>query len=229
MSLQQRESELLREVQRGNVPAFLRTLRPVQLQGNDRDGRPRRVTLWVAPDYVSVGSDQDFVRFPMTPMSGQRIADRTGCLLPTTKIVDAIYRQAEGKLAPSPMTADSTMTLPSTFLRHHQRIEGQRTSQGIRLGQLIAGIKKDVVNTPRLVSRPTQVAIYGWHRTNGQPIQPLSLVHGRTYVDYSHGIRLVSAFAEVDGAPRSLNDLLRDPVLAPLVSSEGPLRDVRVP
>ncbi len=36
------------------------------------------------------------------------------------------------------------------------------------------------------------LAIYGWHRENGVAIQPLTIVHKDTYVDYSHGIRLVS-------------------------------------
>ena len=219
-----REGALLVEVQRGNVPSFLRTLVPVTLSGGGH-----RITVWVTPDYMGVGSDSDWVRFPMTPMAAQRIADRTGCLVPTTRIVDAIYRQAEVKLAPFPLTPDSTMTLPRTFLHHHREIERQRIQQGGRLGQLTAGIKKDVVNTTRLAARPNQVAIYGWHRLSGSAIQPLSLVHGRSYVDYSHGVRLVHATCAVDGVARPLASVLRDPSLARVVSSEGVLRNPRLP
>ena len=55
------------------------------------------------------------------------------------------------------------------------------------------------------------------------PIQPLSTVHGARYADYSHGVRLVSAVAFVNGRPRSLLDVLQDPWLAGIVSDEGPI------
>ena len=50
-----------------------------------------------------------------------------------------------------------------------------------------------------LNTQPDRVAIYGWHYPSGQPIQPLSLVHEADYVDYSHGARLISRIAIVDG------------------------------
>jgi hypothetical protein len=100
-------------------------------------------------------------------------------------------------------------------------IEGQRS--GKPLGALAAGIKKDVVVTNRLVERPDHVAIYGWHRLDGTPIQPLTTVHVNWYVDYSHGIRLVKRTVLVDGNPRDIRDVLADPVLHPLLSDEGPI------
>ena len=51
-------------------------------------------------------------------------------------------------------------------------------------------------------ANPGKIAIYGWHRLNGAPIQPLSTVHGACYADYSHGIRLVSETVLVDGKTR---------------------------
>ncbi len=69
------------------------------------------------------------------------------------------------------------------------------------------------------------MAIYGWHRGNGKPIQPLSTVHQQSYADYSHGIRLVSDTAFVNDRPVSLTQLLADPAYAPILSSEGPIRD----
>jgi hypothetical protein len=87
----------------------------------------------------------------------------------------------------------------------------------------MAGQKKDVVLTNRLLAKPGRVAIYGWHEGAGRPIQPLSTVHGARYADYSHGVRLVSAVAYVDGYARALSDLLEDRRLARLVSDEGPI------
>jgi hypothetical protein len=75
---------------------------------------------------------------------------------------------------------------------------------------LLAGHKKDLVLANRLSSNRGRVAIYGWHRGNGDPIQPLSTVHGEYYADYSHGIRLVSRTAYVNGRPVDLRSLLTD-------------------
>ena len=50
-----------------------------------------------------------------------------------------------------------------------------------------------------------------------------SIVHGARYADYSHGVRLVSAVAYVDGRPRAIAEVLEDRQLAPVVSDEGPI------
>ncbi len=96
-----------------------------------------------------------------------------------------------------------------------------------QLGPLVGGIKKDVVITPLLASNPGKVAIYGWHQLNGQPIQPLYLGHGVSYVDYSHGIRLVRGQMLVNGQVRSVADVLADPDLCVLLSDEGVVTNPR--
>ena len=85
----------------------------------------------------------------------------------------------------------------------------------------MAGIKKDVVVTDELLKRPDRVAIYGWHKLDGQPIQPLTTVHVAWYVDYSHGIRLVDQWCVVDGENKRVEDVLRDKELCVLLSDEG--------
>ena len=99
---------------------------------------------------------------------------------------------------------------------------------GGRHGVLLAGHKKDLVLANRLSANRGRVAIYGWHRGNGDPIQPLSTVHGEYYADYSHGIRLVSRTAYVDGRPVDLRGLLTDSVYAALLNSDGPLSSATV-
>src|SRR5207253_1071838 len=83
-----------------------------------------------------------------------------------------------------------------TFVQNNDLIQSQlkELTPNAQLGALIAGIKKDVVITNRLGEKPNHVAIYGWHKLDGDPIQPLTIVHISPYVDYSHGIRLVSLF-----------------------------------
>ena len=88
--------------------------------------------------------------------------------------------------------------------------------------------RTSVVISARLAQAPGRVAIYGWHRTNGRAIQPLSTVHGAQYADYSHGIRLISRTAYVNGRAVDLATLLGDRELAGLISDEGPIRNSRL-
>ncbi len=211
-----RDDAILGEVLAGNVPDFQRNLVPVTFTDNGT-----RVTICVTPDYLAVGSDRDFVRVPLGLPAAMRVAERFDMVLPTTRMVDAIYRQASVHLSPAPMEPGAQMSSTAYFLRHNTTVEAQRARAGARLGQLVSGHKKDLVLTNRLNANPGRVAIYGWHRSVGDPIQPLSTVHGAPYADYSHGIRLVSRHAFVNGRAVDLRDLLADSRLAGLVSSEG--------
>ena len=117
------------------------------------------------------------------------------------------------------------MTTVPAFAAHNKIIRTQLLAVGkARISTaLIAGHKKDVVITAKLGSVTNKVAIYGWHSTNGVAIQPLYLGHTSAWVDYSHGIRLVSEMAWENGGLRPVRDILQDPVKAPVLSDEGPL------
>lgn len=214
-----REAAILKELNAGNVPDFLRRMTTIKLRNKDASGATHVATIDVMPDYLAIGSDQDFIRIPMTPDTAQAFAQRFGFMLPTPKVVDEVNRQAQVRLTPTPLPAGRKMTSTEFYVRHQKLIEKQRSRE--KLGKLTAGQKKDVVITKRLLSRPSQVAIYGWHRRNGRPVQPLSLVHGHNYADYSHGIRLVSRTMVVDGRTRTYDDVINDRKLASLVSNEG--------
>jgi hypothetical protein len=125
------------------------------------------------------------------------------------------------------MTPGPQMRSTEYYRVHNEKIEAQSRTLGITQGALVSGDKKDVVVTNLLAANPGRIAIYGWHRLDGAPIQPLSTVHGACYADYSHGIRLVSETVLVDGAARSVYDVLSDPVLSGLLSDEGPIPDLR--
>lgn len=216
-----REQRIINEIARGNIPDFLRELKPVTASGIV-NGSLQSTTLYVSPDYLAIGSDADFFRMPMSAPLAQQVVDLLQCSMPTRKIVNDIHAAATVKLAPFPFSP-STYDIDSvdTFWLSQQAIENQRSGQA--LGQIVSGIKKDVVVTGELVNRPAplRVAIYGWHQLNNQPIQPLSLVHENTYEDYSHGIRLVWNQINVGGIVYSLPQLLGSATLFPLVSDEG--------
>ena len=221
LSSEERDRAVVAELERGNIPSFLGHLTPVKLTTSD--GQAVAATIWVTPDYLAVGSDEDFLYVPLTYPSATIIADRFGSVLPTARMVDAIYEQSAHHLTPAPLPAGPLMRSNLYLSKHQQRIDEQRS--GLPLGELISGHKKDLVLSNRLLHFPGRVAIYGWHTAPGHPIQPLSTVHGALYVDYSHGVRLVSTTVLVDGRPRSIYDALQDSQVAPVLSREGVTRD----
>ncbi len=225
----EREQVFRAELLAGDIPQFLRRLVPVSLSGTVRGAGRVHITVCVSPDYLAVGSDDDFLLVPLRLGTALEIAQRFGFLLPTTKIVDAIHRQAAVRLRPRPLPPGDRMQSTEYYRLHDRLVREERRAADAPLGALTAGDKKDLVLTERLAREPDRVAIYGWHEPNGRPIQPLSTVHGYRYVDYSHGVRLVSDVAYVDGQPRGLRDLLRDPQLSALLTDEGPLTPLLAP
>jgi hypothetical protein len=218
-----REEAFLAELSRGNLPPFLRELKPVDLSWVDRRGRLHEATIFVMPDYLAVGTNEDFLRVPLGLDTAKRVARQFDFTLPTRKMVDAIYQQSTIRLTPQPMRPGPWMTSTAYYVSHQRSIEAQRA--GRPLGELVSGHKKDLILTKRLLTRRGRVAIYGWHQRGGEPIQPLSTVHGARYADYSHGVRLVSTTVVVDGEVSSIFDVLRDRELARVLSYEGTIRD----
>lgn len=217
-----RDAAIIEQALRGNIPSHLRNLQPVSFAGLV-GGQQTQITLCVTPDYLAIGSDSDHVRVPLGLPAALRIADAYDMMLPTTRMVDAIYAQADLRLSPRPMTPGAQMSSTGYFVQHDETLDAQMASAGGRNGLLVAGHKKDLVLANRLARAPGRVAIYGWHRSGGNPIQPLSTVHGESYADYSHGIRLVSRTAYVDGRAVDLRALLTDGQYAGLLNSDGPL------
>lgn len=221
---QPRERVILRQVLEGNLPGFLRKLVPVTLGCVLPGGKNLAATVFVMPEYLAIGSNTDFLRIPMNLHTAAAIARRFSFVLPTRKMVDAIYEQSSCQFAPQPLPAGPQMRSTAYYRTHNALIEMQSETRGFPPGALVGGHKKDVVLTNRLSRVPGRIAIYGWHRAKGAPIQPLSTVHGAEYADYSHGIRLVSTVVLLDGKVRSVYDILQDSMLAMALSDEGSIR-----
>lgn len=231
LSLTAREEALVSEIEDGNVPSWSASYQRITVTGVVL-GTSHTVTFEAAVDYLSVGTDDDPFYTPLTPQSAQRIADLRGASLPTSRMVDLIWQEAPVKLAPKPIPPSDQMTTVPVFVDHNEMVNEQlregSTGNASR-SDMIAGHKKDVVLTNRLNTAPGKVAIYGWHQLNGSAIQPVYTGHTDQWVDYSHGIRLIRRVVEVDGVPRDLLDVLGDPGVAPLLSSEGALTFTRYP
>lgn len=213
------DDQVVAAISIGNVPGHLRQLAPIELS---QDGAVRG-RLFVTKDYLAIGSDDDFMRIPMTSAAAQKIADLLDATLPTPRIVDLIYEQAAVRLPPSYIDGGPTDDSLIDFQVHQAKLESRRKAGNHPLDALTAGHKKDIVLSIRLAERDDRVAIYGWHKKQGDVIQSLSCKHSCRYADYSHGVRIVAQAMTLDGRPRRVSDVLADPEEASLLSDEGPL------
>jgi hypothetical protein len=221
LSLDERENEIFRAAASGNIPGFLRNTVTLHGEFTDAEGTMHKVIYEAMPDYLAVGNDIDYCRIPMSPHTAQKIADLFGASLLTSKISDHIYKMADRKLTPyNYIPSGNANEMVYKFEEHNKQIETQLKESNSKKGQLVAGIKKDVILSSRLAKQPGKVVIYGWHKPDGNPIQPVYSGHIDWYVDYSHGIRFVNNQVILDGKPVMLSDILKDPVLYKIFSNE---------
>lgn len=224
ISIDLREEIIFNEIRSGNIPKFYRKLieiRDTVLINN----RNHTVKYYVMPDFLAIGSDEDYFYCPMRPQLAQKIADRLKCSLPTRKISNRIYQKAEVKMVPQPIPPSKAMITIPVFEKHNSMVQEQRkkTLNEFLQGSLTAGNKKDVVISNKIANDKglLRVVIYGWHNPDGKAIQPLYNGHSTIHVDYSHGIRLVQNKVWVDGKKTSVQKILKSEILHPLLSDEG--------
>lgn len=231
LSIPKREQAFLDALLAGDVPSYMCEFVNVQVSFKDKNGTPHTLTLCTLPDYLTIGSDADRFRVPLWPITAQKVADAWDCILPTTQVVTVLWHAAEAKnkLPPQPWGPpyDASMMSTDRMVRHNARVEATIVKQDADPSRLIVGHKKDVVITNRLLSKPKQVAIFGWHQPNSKPIQPLYLGHENSYSDYAHAIRLLSKVCTLDGVADSLERIMKDPLLCVGVSNEGPMTVIR--
>jgi len=174
------------------------------------------ITIKVAPDYWGY-SKGEFMRTPMKPKTAQAIADRYNYMLPTTKIVTALLDAGGHRLHAY------TQSTRNDEAYHKINAGNERDCLPYLREELVCGHRKDIVISNYITQG--KIAIFGWHGAAGtKPIQPLSTVHSDDYVDYSHGVRMISRACSVDGADMDLVEVLKNRALCGALSSEGPLR-----
>ena len=226
-----REFHFYNVLTEGHVPSYMRTFVPVDVTFTSKSGTSHNLRLMVLPDYLTIGIEHNRLRVPLWPTTAQRIADLWNCILPTPKMVALIWGCAKNRVPPQPWGPpyDASMMSTKRFTAHNGMIEAKVKSLGMNCATLTAGHKKDVVITNRLVKNVHNVAIYGWHKLNGQPIQGLYIGHANTYADYSHGVRLIHKECLLDGRHASVEDLLTNPDLCHALSNEGVMQILRQP
>ncbi len=187
LDVEAREERIYAEVARGNVPGWLRELERVEVEVDTGT-----LAFWATSDYLAVGSDDDYFYVPLSPRTARRVADLAGASLPTPRMVDAIWLAARVRLIPVRFRPDEHMASVRTFKRHNAVVQAQRHQRGARPGELVAGHKLDVVRTMRAGEGAGEgFALYGWHLSDGTPIQPVHAIDPETAPHFSMGVRLV--------------------------------------
>ena len=255
-----REDAIAAQLVSGNIPDFLRNWIDIDLTYKDST-RSLSGKVQVLPDYLAVGTDDDFIHVPLDPVSAQFVADKFDAILPTARICHAIYRQAAEKNRINAIERDywqpndslrrsakagRAQTSTAAYVEHSDAIQARLKSAGIPLGELVAGHKKDVVISRRLLSDTNKIAFHGFYDSKGYPHEPCyenpdrapkptcdkdtaTLAHTRRFSDYSQGVRLVHAWMTVNGERKKVADVLADKDLSLLISNEGPIAPPRIP
>lgn len=197
----EREAAILAELQKGNIPDFLREFKTIEVPFTAKDGSTHNMVVNVMPDYLAIGSNDDHVLIPMTPRTAQAFADQFGYSLPTATLVDDIFERAEVKLTSDTRSRDPLENLTrnyagkgreqmstAAFAEHDEAIRKRYESEtlgkdgcegGVRgHGDVVltAGHKKDLVLThagrfDAGEEGTGELAFYGWYDDNGKPME----------------------------------------------------------
>lgn len=159
------------------------------------------------------------MRFDVTAEGAQRIADQLHAILPTPRILQLIWEQADVRLTPCTLPADAKMASTARMIEHSkcvdQRIAGRKG--------LVVNVGKHWVLTNRISDKRNLAANYGWFMKGRRPIQTVGTRHDTAHTDYSQVLRLVRPVIRVDGREVDIRRVGRSPDLWGLVSDEGPL------
>jgi len=211
----------------GKTPLFLERMHTVTVRRGEHV-----LTYKVSPDYLCLGADDDWLHMPMTPLACKEWMASRGFCLPTKTMVDQIHAAATTRLPvitwnglydrkPQKFNRDSMRC----FIDHSHRLQTAYGAAGAKPGDFVSGHKKDVVLSNALTREYRgNVAIYGWFGSDGKPVQGFNpKSHSVQYVDYSHGIRCVSADVELDGQKTKIESVFSHPDLCMMLHDE-PLR-----
>ncbi|WP_437623372.1 N-acetylmuramoyl-L-alanine amidase [Sorangium sp. So ce1151] len=164
------------------------------------------------------------VRVNVTARTAQQLADVLGCLLPTPRIVALAHQQASALVYVGPRTPDATMATTATMVARSRDIDAAIAGQAGLVSQ--GAWKHWVLSTGATAQR---AANFGWYRSNGRPWQSLGHAHNLGHTDYSQAWQCPRRQCRLDGRDADLAEVLRDQLLAPLVSWDGPVQGVRQP
>lgn len=193
-----------------------------------------RATFQVSDDAVHVDLENgERFRVPVSALLAQKCADVIGGSLPTAKVCDLAYKQADVVLPCVNLPADANMSTTSRSKKYNTLLETKRAG---RTG-LVRDCGKAWVLSNWLGRAKTQAINYGFYDPAAiykNPIgikmwQTLGSRHNYLHTDYSQTLILMEAVCEVDGEQMNVADVMRSPTLWRLISDEGIIPYTRQP
>jgi hypothetical protein len=177
----------------------VKTMKPITISRPDGT----KITYEVMPDYISI----DGMRVPMSGTTAQRVADHFGLNLPTPKMVDEIYQNADVQVQAQPLSGSGANVGGKQYsgkevvnkgvgyapfaVAYNDKVNQQLADKGAGGDQIVAGFAKDVVPP----AREGSLGLYGFYNAKGKPIQG---GNGQTphdtksHTEYGTFVRLVS-------------------------------------
>jgi hypothetical protein len=159
----------------------------------------------VMPDYITI----DGVRVTMSGTTAMNVARHFGLSLPTAAVSKQIWESADIKGRAQPLSAGGKigdkyysgsqivgrkmMDSDAAVAYSDQNNEWINKEKNKFQGKepIVAGHMKDIN-----ISEGDKLYFSGWYGADGKPLQPAGTAHEISYVDYSHGTRLVSPNAK---------------------------------
>ena len=181
-----------------------------------------------------IGEPDDFVRINVTARTAQRIADRFSARLPTTFILDEVFRQVGMSATPCIQPPSPQMASLAAMVDHSDAVEKKVEANYPRV---VCNVGKHWVLTNRIFGKTGTAANYGWYDTTApyrsasgyKMWQTLGTRHNDQHTDYSQVLQLVRSECEAGSRCIGFDALARDEVMCVIISDEGVLQLTRQP
>lgn len=229
--------KILEEIDAGHIPSFCHQKNFKTVTMSNSAGT--KVQFRTSADYLSIGTDDNYVRIPITPILALKLHKKYGWGMPTAKMTDTIYNQAGKQLKGIGLVKskeDTEHMQSAEFInRHNQLYNQQLTSQEkdqIAKGELlVAGHKKDIILSRYAIDHPDVMDFRGLYLTPGKPIQT-NPAHTPAYSDYAQGFRLIAPQITIinpnhTSETMSYYQALKDPKIAHILNGTEGAIDAR--
>jgi len=220
--------KILEAIDAGHIPSFCHQNNFQTVTMENAEGI--KVQFKTSADYLSIGTDNDYVRIPITPMLALKLRQKYGWSMPTAKMTDAIYNQAGEKLTGIGLVKsqkDTEHMQSAAFINRHnqlynQQLTPQEREQIAKGNLLVAGHKKDIILSRYTINHPDVMDFRGLYLQPGKPIQT-NPAHTPAYSDYAQGFRLIAPKITIinpDGSSQTMNyyQALKDPKIAHILN-----------
>lgn len=156
---------------------ILKSMKPITVDGPNGT----KITYKVMPDYVSI----EGMRVPMSGSTAQRVANYFGLSLPSAKMTQEIYQNADVQVAAKPLSGSGTEVDGKKYsgndvvstgvgyapfaVNYNEKINEELSEKGAKEGQIVSGFAKDI--TSAIPGKEKNLGLHGFYDSHGKPIQ----------------------------------------------------------